>query len=229
MAPVVKWSGVGGTGTTLTTIDKLMMTDEPQHSAQHCIMEESRAALKMILRSTREILEYVDTLLDSGDDVLLDPKKHDDLLFDDDVFSRSRKYWWARNLLDALKENIQKNLKAYGEFVDHLILPIVNTRPDTESREWNALCSRNDWGIKMVESLKELLTRSDSQRERAEVLRNAVSFMVFGLHPMTNASSKLFTASGVVESRASTRLGETVKLLTYVSIFYLPLTFSTVR
>jgi hypothetical protein len=31
-----------------------------------------------------------------------------------------------------------------------------------------------------------------------------------------------------VESRASTRLGEIVKLLTYVSIFYLPLTFSTV-
>ena len=39
---------------------------------------------------------------------------------------------------------------------------------------------------------------------------------------------QLFTASGVVESRASTRLGEIVKLLTYVSIFYLPLTFSTV-
>jgi hypothetical protein len=41
-------------------------------------------------------------------------------------------------------------------------------------------------------------------------------------------SIKLFNASGVVESRASTRLGEIVKLLTYVSIFYLPLSFSTV-
>jgi hypothetical protein len=36
----------------------------------------------------------------------------------------------------------------------------------------------------------------------------------------------LFSASSVIESRASTDLGENVKLLTYVSIFYLPLGFS---
>ena len=39
---------------------------------------------------------------------------------------------------------------------------------------------------------------------------------------------QLFSASAVIESRASTRLGENVKLLTYVSIFYLPLAFCTV-
>ena len=35
----------------------------------------------------------------------------------------------------------------------------------------------------------------------------------------------MFNASSVIESRASTRLGENVKLLTYVSIFFLPLAF----
>jgi hypothetical protein len=40
---------------------------------------------------------------------------------------------------------------------------------------------------------------------------------------------QLFNASSVVESRASTRLGENVKLLTYVSIFYIPLAFIAVR
>lgn len=39
---------------------------------------------------------------------------------------------------------------------------------------------------------------------------------------------KLFNASAVVESRLSTRLGQNVKLLTYVSIFYLPLAFCAV-
>lgn len=37
--------------------------------------------------------------------------------------------------------------------------------------------------------------------------------------------AQLFSASGVIESRVSTRLGENVKLLTFVSIFYLPLSF----
>ena len=42
-------------------------------------------------------------------------------------------------------------------------------------------------------------------------------------------SIKLFNASAVIESRASTRLGENVKLLTFVNIFFLPLSFCTVK
>ncbi|KAJ4415325.1 hypothetical protein N0V85_002766 [Neurospora sp. IMI 360204] len=36
---------------------------------------------------------------------------------------------------------------------------------------------------------------------------------------------KLFNASALIESRSSTRLGQNVQLLTYISIFYLPLGF----
>jgi len=39
----------------------------------------------------------------------------------------------------------------------------------------------------------------------------------------------LFSASVVIESRAATRLGENIKLLTFVSIFFLPLSFCMVR
>ena len=44
----------------------------------------------------------------------------------------------------------------------------------------------------------------------------------------TDQARQLFNASAVIESRASTRLGENVKLLTFVSIFFLPLSFCTV-
>jgi hypothetical protein len=46
---------------------------------------------------------------------------------------------------------------------------------------------------------------------------------------MIDTLYKLFNASAVVESRLSTRLAQNVKLLTYVSIFYLPLAFCAVR
>lgn len=39
---------------------------------------------------------------------------------------------------------------------------------------------------------------------------------------------QLFNASALIESRSSTRLGQNVKLLTYVSIVYPPLAFCAV-
>jgi hypothetical protein len=52
-------------------------------------------------------------------------------------------------------------------------------------------------------------------------LRNNLSPVTM-LQVLTTDVSQLFNASSAVESRASTRLGENVKLLTYVIIFYLP-------
>ena len=48
------------------------------------------------------------------------------------------------------------------------------------------------------------------------------------MHVLSVDRLQLFNASAVIESRASTRLGENVKLLTFVSIFFLPLAFTTV-
>src|SRR4051812_45042400 len=48
------------------------------------------------------------------------------------------------------------------------------------------------------------------------------------IKPMLMRSMQLFSASGVMESRASTRLNENIKLLTFVSIFFLPLSFCMV-
>ncbi|TEY54959.1 hypothetical protein BOTCAL_0234g00140 [Botryotinia calthae] len=60
----------------------------------------------------------------------------------------------------------------------------------------------------LVESLINWQSQFRHQQETAQAFRDG-----------------LFNASALMESRASTRLGENVKLLTYVSIFYLPLAF----
>jgi len=57
----------------------------PGFDAQVYILEHDVQTLEKIRFSMAEIL-------DIRIDILLDPRKHDQLLFDDDSFSRSRKY-----------------------------------------------------------------------------------------------------------------------------------------
>lgn len=64
---------------------------------------------------------------------------------------------------------------------------------------------------KVVAQLADTRKLFKDQREKAAVLRDG-----------------LFSASAVIESQASKRLGENVKLLTYVSIIYLPLAFCNI-
>ncbi|GIJ90124.1 hypothetical protein Asppvi_009074 [Aspergillus pseudoviridinutans] len=63
--------------------------------------------------------------------------------------------------------------------------------------------------------VQEQISRLRSIQARLESLRDQLRTLRDGL----------FNASAVIESRAATELGENVKLLTYVSIVYLPLSF----
>lgn len=83
---------------------------------------------------------------------------------------------------------------------------------------------------------KELLNRIQAIRKRTITLREGVRISVIQYSSLCLRLDisicinklRLFNASSMFESRASTRLGETVKLLTFVTVFYLPLTFCSV-
>jgi len=188
-----------------TAID-MTSSDVPSMSAQVVMIHQSAIVLESMFVDVREIADYLENMLDIGDNVLYDPNEHDRLLFDDDTFSSSRKYWWAMDMLSTIRQNVEQCLLAHNEMYNDLIWPAKMTTPlppGLENADRRA-------GIAYT-NLQELLKRFVTQQTRVDALR-----------------SGLFNASGVVESRASTRLGEIVKLLTYVSIFYLPLSFSTV-
>jgi len=184
----------------------MTISDVPSLSAQVSMIHQSAIVLENIFVDAREIADYLENMLDIGDNVLYDPNEHDRLLFDDDTFSSSRKYWWAMDMLSTIRQSIEQCLLAHNEMYNDLIWPAKGMNPlpaGLENADRRA-------GVAYT-NLQELLKRFVTQQTRVDALR-----------------SGLFNASGVVESRASTRLGEIVKLLTYVSIFYLPLSFSTV-
>lgn len=167
------------------------------------LMDTIEFSVHMVIDRWEEVADYFGRLIGHRER-LADPEAHDSLLFDDDSFSRSRRYFWAINYLAELDISIGENIvqlercvatwPQYTDFAFH-------EERQTEKRSLN----------ERLNQLKDLRDRLRALRQDAIALRDG-----------------LFSASGVIESRAATRLGENIRLLTFVSIFFLPLSFCTV-
>lgn len=169
------------------------------------------AEMNLIAQGLRKISErwddfgsFFDFTLD-GSDSLMQPSEHDNLLFDDGAFSRSRRYFWAIDCLSEFDTSISDNIKQWELYKEARVLPRVaaGALPELEYHQFK----------QAEKQCRVLQIQRESMRQKlasTKALRDA-----------------LFSASAVIESRASTRLGENVKLLTFVNIFFLPLSFCT--
>ena len=71
--------------------------------------------LERIAERWADFLSYFDYILDGGDS-LMKPTEHDNLLFDDGVFSRSRRYFWAIDCLSEFELTITDNIAQWELF-----------------------------------------------------------------------------------------------------------------
>ena len=88
--------------------------------------------LERITERWADFLSYFDFILD-GSDSLMKPTDHDDLLFDDGSFSRSRRYFWAIDCLTEFDLSITDNIVQWelykaARLSPHLELPDVDQR-----------------------------------------------------------------------------------------------------
>ena len=80
--------------------------------------------LEQISQRWADFQSYFDYILDGGDS-LMKPNEHDNLLFDDGAFSRSRRYFWAIDCLSEFEINISDNLTQWENYKDATLLPSV--------------------------------------------------------------------------------------------------------
>lgn len=157
--------------------------------------------LERIADRWADFIIYFDYILDGGDS-LMKPAEHDNLLFDDGAFSRSRRYFWAIDCLSEFELSITDNITQW-ELYKAARVPLMTDLPEHDQRQ--LIFAERQYRV--LQNQRELFRQ---KLALTKALRDA-----------------LFNASAVIESRASTRLGENVKLLTFVSIFFLPLAFTT--
>ncbi|KAL9594752.1 MAG: hypothetical protein Q9179_005256 [Wetmoreana sp. 5 TL-2023] len=186
------------------------MQSLPKGRAQtlgHCLGRLTRAGAELnligqglarISEKWTEFQSYFDYILDSADS-LMQPTEHDNLLFDDGSFSRSRRYFWAIDCLSEFENSISDNINQWELY--QAALPILESDLD-----------------------KIQLRNAERQ---CRILQNQREYFRQKLASTRALRDALFSASAVIESRASTRLGENVKLLTFVSVFFIPLSFCT--
>lgn len=99
-----------------------------QYAADMQIMAELRIILhiiKLVCKRWTEIDEYLATLLVED---FMKPKQYYGLLFDDENFTRSRKYFWVIGCLNEFIISIGDNINQCADFYTGRLLPLLNDK-----------------------------------------------------------------------------------------------------
>ena len=90
--------------------------------------------LERIADRWADFLSYFDYILDSGD-FLMKPAEHDNLLFDDGAFSRSRRYFWAIDCLSEFELSITDNINQW-ELYKAARVSSIDGLPEHDQRQF---------------------------------------------------------------------------------------------
>ncbi|KAH8195944.1 hypothetical protein TruAng_009893 [Truncatella angustata] len=151
---------------------------------------------------------------------MFDYRLRDKLLFEDKHFTYSRRYFWAYNTLAVINDGIKSMINAYTEtFTKDFWAgkhPTLFPHPDTthNTPEFhtyiNALHPLRQELEVAVSMLQQTYNKNEVTRQEIKSLRD-----------------QLFSGSSVKESRRAIEQGDNIKILTSLSMIFLPLTFVT--
>jgi len=149
---------------------------------------------------------------------MFDVRLRDKLLFEDKDFTYSRRYFWAYNTLGVINDGVKAMMAAYtGTFTSDFwagrhptLWPLRGEGAGTAGYLGKMATLRHELEH-AVEDLGRIVERNE--RTRKEI---------------ANYREQLFSGSSVRESRRAVEQGDNIKILTLVSMIFLPLTFVTV-
>ncbi|KAI3402059.1 hypothetical protein diail_4033 [Diaporthe ilicicola] len=178
------------------------------------LVAECKDATKRYL----QLNDRIEKLITPPHQFMFDVKLRDKLLFEDADFTFSRRYFWAYNSLGVINDGIKSMISAYTDTFtpefwagrDRTLWP----HPDPDSAEGrNYLAQLGTLRHELehvIEDLKQVFKANELVRQEIVSLRE-----------------QLFSGSSVKESRRAIEQGDNIKILTGVSMLFLPLTFVT--
>lgn len=184
-----------------------------------------RTEFKDAQKRLREVYKRISELVSTPPDFMFRQSVRDKLLFEDDEFTYSRRYFWAYQSLAIMNEDIQEMISAYrhsfAENVwngsDKIIWPGDESSPERYKHWRKRMASIREDIETQIRGLELIDRLNDEKMKEIKSLRD-----------------NLFSGTSVLESRRSVQQqaitvqqGHNIKILTLVTIFFLPLTFVT--
>ncbi len=149
---------------------------------------------------------------------MFDVKLRDKLLFEDKDFTFSRRYFWSYNTLGVINDSIKSMRQAYSDTFSPEFWAGRHTtlwpHPEPDSPAGHAYAARR-------EGLRHELERAVHDLQAVQVKNEQTRTEIRSLR------EQLFSGSSVMESRRAIEQGSNIKVLTGVSMIFLPLTFVT--
>lgn len=158
---------------------------------------------------------------------IFDPSLREKLLFEDDEFTYSKRYFWAYQTLGTMNDSIKALVDSYEDTFTESVWTGTHKTIWPQVEETSA---RSVYWKKRMQALK--------RQFEAEIrnLRTLIRENNERRHEIRSLRDQLFSGTSVLESRKSVEQAEitvqqnyNIKVLTLVNIFFLPLTFVTVR
>lgn len=158
----------------------------------HCLGRLSRAGAEMnliaqglarISERWAEFQSFFDHILDSGDS-LMQPTNHDNLLFDDGSFSRSRRYFWAIDCLSEFETSISDNINQWELY--KAALPILDNDLDNlqyknAERQCHVLQNQREYFRQKLASTRALRDAVSYNARELQLSTNSGSFSMLAL------------------------------------------------
>ncbi|KEY74593.1 hypothetical protein S7711_05024 [Stachybotrys chartarum IBT 7711] len=164
------------------------------------------AYLKNIRKEWTMVLDYLEQQTSVDSTVLFDDDARQNLLFDDGEFSNAKRYFWAIQSLRIFGDHINATLD---------VLPFM-FQAMHEFHGWRDELGWSKDSSPASTFLKEQIKKFEALKTRIQRARQE----------MDSLNSGLFSASSVSEARFSFEQNNNVRLLTLVTIVYLPISFA---
>ncbi|KAK3942007.1 hypothetical protein QBC46DRAFT_83929 [Diplogelasinospora grovesii] len=191
---------------------------KPFYNGPYAFLDSLSLEYRDAVKRYTQLNEMITKLITPPNQFMFDSRLRDKLLFEDKDFTYSRRYFWAYNTLGVINDGIKSMRSAYI---------------DTFTKDFWAGRHPTLWPHPCPDTAEGRL-----YNDRMEVVRHELESAVGDLAEMYEKNEKtrteirslreqLFSGSSVKESRRAIEQGDNIKILTGVSMIFLPLTFVT--